>query len=335
MKKFFKRLLVAILVLVVLFLVVALFVPKDYTVVRSVEVKSSKQTVYNYMGDLESFNQWSPWAEMDPDMKIEMSGTSGEVGSLYKWEGNDDVGKGSMEIIRMTSDSIVIKLLFIEPFESESITYYAFEDLGETTKVTWGMSGSNAYPWNLLTYLMGMKKMIGDDFDKGLTKLADNVSKLPAAKREFEIEEIDFETRYYVGIKRTVPFDSIAHLYHEHLPLIYAGVLESGYDFNGAASGLFFKWDPDNGRTEMAAAVPITKDRKIAGYDTWKLGGKALQISYYGDYAGSEKAHYAMEDYLNENKLIAKSPVIEEYVTDPMTEPDTSKWLTNIYYLLE
>jgi hypothetical protein len=28
-------------------------------------------------------------------------------------------------------------------------------------------------------------------------------------------------------------------------------------------------------------------------------------------------------------------PVIEEYVTGPETEPDTSKWLTKIYYLLD
>jgi len=335
MKKFFKRLLVVIIALVVLFLVVALFVPKEYTVTRSIEVKSNKQTVYNYMKNLANFDQWSPWAEMDPNMKIEITGNTGEVGNLYKWEGNDDVGKGSMEIIRLTADSIVIKLMFIEPFESESITYYAFEDLGQTTKITWGMSGRNGYPWNLLATLMGMKKMIGDDFDKGLIKLAENVSKLPVAQREFIIEEIDFETRYYVGIKQMVPFDSISHLYQVHLPLIYAGVLESGYNLKGSASGLFFVWDTDNSRTEMAAAVPITKDRKIDGYETWALGGKALKIAYYGDYSGSEKAHYAMDDYLNANKLKAKSPVIEEYVTDPMTEPDTTKWLTNIYYLLE
>jgi effector-binding domain-containing protein len=42
-----------------------------------------------------------------------------------------------------------------------------------------------------------------------------------------------------------------------------------------------------------------------------------------------------MDDYLKANKLKAGAPVIEEYVTDPGTEPDESKWLTKIYYLAD
>jgi effector-binding domain-containing protein len=41
-----------------------------------------------------------------------------------------------------------------------------------------------------------------------------------------------------------------------------------------------------------------------------------------------------MDVYLKEKNL-THSYVIEEYVTDPMMEKDTAKWLTNIFYLIK
>ena len=41
-----------------------------------------------------------------------------------------------------------------------------------------------------------------------------------------------------------------------------------------------------------------------------------------------------MDAYIKE-KGLAQSYVLEEYVTDQMTEKDTAKWLTNIYYLVK
>ena len=42
----------------------------------------------------------------------------------------------------------------------------------------------------------------------------------------------------------------------------------------------------------------------------------------------------AIEGYCKQHGLEAGVPAIEEYVTDPASEPDTSKWLTRIYYPL-
>lgn len=335
MKKFFLRLLLVIVFLIAALLITALFVKKEYSIVRSVQMETPKKVVYEYMADFSNFSKWSPWAEMDPDMKVEITGEKGAVGSLYIWEGNDDVGKGKMEIIRLTDDSIVIRLNFIEPFENEDITYYVISDEGEGTKVEWGMQGSSPYPFNLMMFVMGMEKQVGTDFENGLGKLKKELAGLKAIKGDFEIEEIDFEPRYFIGKRDTLMFSEMGAFYSNNLGDIYAGILERGYEFKGAPSGLFFSWDEENDRTDMAAAVPITQERSIGNFETWKLGGKALRIVYFGDYEGSVKAHMAMDKYIEEHKLQVKMPVIEEYVTDPMTEPDTSKWQTNIFYLVE
>jgi effector-binding domain-containing protein len=102
----------------------------------------------------------------------------------------------------------------------------------------------------------------------------------------------------------------------------------------GAPSGLMYTWDMENNVADMAAGIPISEQADVDGFDIIEVGGKSLHIQYYGSYEGSAEAHYAMEDYMKENVLELNEVVIEEYITDPVNEPDTSKWLTNIYYMV-
>ena len=103
----------------------------------------------------------------------------------------------------------------------------------------------------------------------------------------------------------------------------------------GAPSGLYYNWDMQKNLADMAAGIPVEGEADIEGYDMVRIGGKALKIEYFGSNAGSGEAHYAMDDYIKENGLELNKVVIEEYITDPTTEPDTSKWLTNIYYMVQ
>ena len=77
-----------------------------------------------------------------------------------------------MEITEASeSTKVKIALDFLKPFKSSSTTTFDLESEGESTKVTWTMTG----PKTLMTRLMGifksMDKMIGPDFEKGLAQL--------------------------------------------------------------------------------------------------------------------------------------------------------------------
>jgi effector-binding domain-containing protein len=43
----------------------------------------------------------------------------------------------------------------------------------------------------------------------------------------------------------------------------------------------------------------------------------------------------AMDDHIKANKLEHVAPVVEEYITDPGTEPDSNKWVTLITYFVK
>ena len=60
-----------LLALAAILLVVALFVKKDYSVVRETEISKPKPIVFNYIKYLRNQDNFSKWAGMDPNMKKE------------------------------------------------------------------------------------------------------------------------------------------------------------------------------------------------------------------------------------------------------------------------
>ena len=60
-----------------------------------------------------------------------------------------------------------------------------------------------------------------------------------------------------------------------------------------------------------------------------------LKINYYGPYEGTGAAHEAMDVFMKQENLVQVPPVIERYVTDPGTEKDPNKVLTEIIYAVK
>lgn len=149
--------------------------PAQYHVERSQTIAASPDELRPYFEDLEQWNGWSPWNELDPNMTMEYSDPASGEGAWYTWTGNEDVGKGKMSITSVSPDSVVYHLEFIEPFTSEADTTIAFEADGEGTKVTWSMDGSNDFMGKLMGVFLDFDAMIGADFEKGLKKLESTV----------------------------------------------------------------------------------------------------------------------------------------------------------------
>lgn len=145
----------------------------DFTVERSATIDAPPAEVFERIGTLQGWDDWSPWAEMDPDMDKTYTGEPGEVGSSYRWSGNRKVGEGRMTITDTDAPNrIAIDLAFLKPFKSENVIELLVSEADGASEVTWRMTG----PMTFMTKVMGwigktMDKMIGPDFEKGLAKL--------------------------------------------------------------------------------------------------------------------------------------------------------------------
>lgn len=170
--KIVKKILFVIAGIIVLALVAALFVSKEYSVKREITINKPSQEVYDYVKFIRNQEHYNKWVMMDPNMKKDYKGTDGTVGFVYAWDSQkDDVGKGEEEIkLLEEGKKINLEVRFIKPFEGLAVTEMTTEAISPMqTKVSWGMSGESAYPMNLTNAIM--EKMLGPDLDESLQTL--------------------------------------------------------------------------------------------------------------------------------------------------------------------
>lgn len=167
----FRKILIALAVLVALLLALVLTRPDSFTVERSANIAAPPAIVYGLVQDFHAWEKWSPWAKLDPAMKTTYGGTAG-VGATYAWEGNDAVGSGKMTIDRLQpNESVVITLEFLKPMASTNTTEFRLVPDRDGTKVTWRMQGHNDFFGKAFGMVMNIDQLIGKDFDKGLGQL--------------------------------------------------------------------------------------------------------------------------------------------------------------------
>jgi hypothetical protein len=143
----------------------------SYSVARTVTVKAPASRVHELVNDFHRWTAWSPWEDLDPDLERTYSGPDEGVGAHYAWKGNRKAGAGSMEITESSAEDIAVALEFLKPFKSTSTTVFTFVPAGETTEVTWQMTGDQKGLMAVFGKVMSMDKLIGPDFEKGLARL--------------------------------------------------------------------------------------------------------------------------------------------------------------------
>jgi len=167
MKKFF---LYGAGVLFILLVVVAIIAPKTEIVERTIIINKPVLEVYSYLVELQNLEEWSPWSKKDPKTIHKYKGVGNSVGSIHSWTSEHrQVGIGEQEITSVTPfKEVVSELRFAEPFESNSITYLKFNDLGISTEVTWGHTSEYNPLQAVFMMAMDMDTYLGNDFDEGL-----------------------------------------------------------------------------------------------------------------------------------------------------------------------
>lgn len=168
----FKKIVLVIVALVAIVLIIAVFKPGNFVVQRTATIQAPPEKIFPLINDYHNWPQWSPWEKIDPSMRRTFSGPSSGTGSVYEWDGNSKAGKGRMEIAEsVPASKIAIKLDFIKPMETNNNVQFNLQPSGNSTTVTWTMSGPVGFPAKVMTVFISMDKMIGPDFETGLANM--------------------------------------------------------------------------------------------------------------------------------------------------------------------
>ncbi|HWA26494.1 MAG TPA: SRPBCC family protein [Lacunisphaera sp.] len=153
-------------------LLAAVFRAPEFRVVRSTTIAAVPAVVFAQVNDFRLWRGWSPWERIDPALKRDYAGSPAGCGATYAWEGNRDVGTGRMTIVDNREPAhIGIKLEFLKPMPGVCRAEFQFEPQGAATTVTWSMAGTSNFICRVFSLFMSPDKMIGTQFEKGLSQL--------------------------------------------------------------------------------------------------------------------------------------------------------------------
>lgn len=152
--------------------------PAQAVVTRSTQIAAPPDKVFAIVGDLRRFHEFSPWADIDPNIKYTFEGPESGIGQQMNWTSeNPDVGSGSQTITKSEPPNFVESQL---DFGMRGKPVASFDLVSSTT-------GTNA-TWTFKANLDGIPakwfglmfdRWIGADYEKGLAKLK-SVAEAPA-----------------------------------------------------------------------------------------------------------------------------------------------------------
>jgi uncharacterized protein YndB with AHSA1/START domain len=167
-----KKIAILIVLVIAGILLWAATKPDTLHVERTVTINARAERIFPLINDLHQWQSWSPYEKKDPAMKRYYSGPPSGKGAAYVWDGNNQVGSGRMEVAESTAPSkIDLDLDFIRPVKGHDVAEFTLKPNGNSTTVTWSMTGPNRYLGKLMSIFVNMDKMIGSDFEAGLAGL--------------------------------------------------------------------------------------------------------------------------------------------------------------------
>jgi effector-binding domain-containing protein/carbon monoxide dehydrogenase subunit G len=335
--KLLKKIGLVVLILLLLLCISTFFMPRATHVERSLVMQAPSDVIFAEVNTMKSWEKWSPWHRIDPQMKITYFGPEKGTGSGYSWVStNSNVGKGKMTLASSTADSIITVMDF--EGQGTSVAGFQFSKEGTGTKVTWFLRSEMGM--NPIRKIFGllMDKLVGPSFEKGLKSL-DSVSTVEAKNgavavaKKFNIQQVTVEPLTVMTYSSTSPLDSLGPKLGMSFMKIGKVVKTQGLSQSGPVFAIYHVYSPE--KIEFEAGVPVNKAGKKEGAVFAKELPKtnALLIDYYGPYNdGMHAAHEQIQTFAKENNKDITGAPWEVYVGDPGKESDPSKVLTKIYY---
>jgi hypothetical protein len=165
----------ALLGVLVLAIGAGYLLPSQVHVERDIVINAEPQSIFALVSDFHTWDAWSPWAKLDPNATMQISGSG--VGQTMTWSSeNPQVGTGSQTIIRLEEPQTLVTHL---DFGDNGVADAAFKLIPTDgqTRVVWSLDtdmreGVPVLKQPLSTYFgFAMDAMMGKDYETGLQNL--------------------------------------------------------------------------------------------------------------------------------------------------------------------
>lgn len=334
--KFLRILIVVIIVLAAAVLIAGAILPAKVSVKAEREIFLSPQKIFYSLATFSNRMQWDPWAATDSTATAEFSLKDGYVGSTYSWNG-EIIKTGSETIDSVGFGSYIRSSLNFNDGGKPAKAEWILNPTDAGTMVTWQFEGEGAYPVERI-FLNLFKKSMQKSFTDGL----ENLKKLLEEKGVSMHKLSGYEVLEVPGFNSLVAeasgtMNEVVSRYPALFQASMDAVAKQGLAMEGYPFSYSFNYDPVNNTTSVYCGVPVNGKPKADGMvkPFTVKPFKALKVTFSGPYEEFTPAYQTIMAYMEQQKLESAWTVFEFYITDPMAEPDPSKWLTDIYMVLK
>ncbi|WP_299118972.1 SRPBCC family protein [uncultured Winogradskyella sp.] len=334
--KILRYILLLLLILVIGFSIYIAVQPNSFEVTRTKTIKAPQAVVYNNIIDFKNWEAWNSWVEENPETKVMLPELTKGIGGSYSWE--DEDGIGTMKTLATTPNSSITQEMQFADFPTNDVTWNLQPNDDGTTEVTWTISGKDL-PFGFkafATVMGGMEKQIGPHYERGLTML-DSVLQDEMKVYSINVEGVTQHSGgYYLYNTTSCKFSEFEKNMKEMLPKVGAYAMTHNVTMAGPPFILYHKWDEENDAVIFSCCVP-TNSKMVSnepGILTGQLASfRTVKTVLKGNYDNLKEAWETTMKYIADNNLemIEAGPMLETYITDPMSEPNPAKWITEIY----
>ena len=203
---------VAVLLVALLGVIVALFLPAHRSYSHSVETNRPINVVFDMLNGFQRFNDWNLMKIIDPEIKFALSGPASGVGARLEFDStNPRIGKGSWEIIEsIPGERIVFALDTPSMGENKKITF-VFDRTGRNQRnVEITQRYRVEYGWNLIGRYAGMyvASNVGKQVELSLRTLNNALAGIPRVDYtlyEHPIQVVDVPARNVLKVDVQAP----------------------------------------------------------------------------------------------------------------------------------
>ncbi len=149
-------------------LIYAAMKPNTFSISRSASIDAPPSRIFPFVNDLADHPKWSPFAR-DPKLNNRVGNPSSGTGARVDFDGSC-AGTLSITDSRPAS-KVVMRLQMTKPMWCDNRIEFGFVPQGNSTEVTWTMSGPQPYLGKLMSVFVNCEKMVGKQFEQGLADL--------------------------------------------------------------------------------------------------------------------------------------------------------------------
>lgn len=338
------ELVIALLLTVLLFVVIALFLPSEARVERRIELSNPTTQVYDFLKHFKRYQLWQPWGG-EKLTRFALSGAEFGPGATVSWTSLDRaIGNGRLTITDVVPEERIVMSIDNDWRGNTKTQTFILEPDAKTNSVTLRWVIDVSYGWDLIGRFAGLylNGRVGEAMTTGLGKIAQILGGVPNvdySQVEIVIAEVPSTQIFYVG--RSMPaaprqWDEAEAIMQRGWQEVNQFIARNGIEVTGMPRRYINVLGEETNDFNLAVPVALTTVQPTGDIRTAQtLPTRALQVQYRGHRVGLARPRDMLRAYALTHGYEFDRDLVgswEEWL--PMPEGDeiqASSILTNVY----